>query len=123
MYVSHISSLDLPSFSQATSELDWLRMVNTRLLCSLPFKEVTSLWSLSKNTVARIGDVFWDADEYDACLYCHLAEEGCPNSTGSNPVDSGACDIWYGDCPGKRILNRVAVEIFASILSVALERR
>jgi len=114
---------ELPQFSEAASRFDWLVLTGERLPYALPYEELEELWSLSILAVLNMGDIFWDADEHGGCLYCHLADEGCPNSTGTNPVDPNACGIWYGDCPSERMLCHAAAEVFATLLAVTLRSK
>ncbi|MEW6770111.1 MAG: hypothetical protein AB1330_01780 [Bacillota bacterium] len=110
-------NVSLPPFQDAQDEKEWLRIV-CRDYSQLSEEKIAELWNMARQTVSRMGDVFWDADDYEQCNYCHLAED-CPNSKGGYPIDPGrCCDIWYGNCPGERMLNLVAAQVLESLIAV-----
>ena len=109
------------------TEEEWLSKVAESLRregYSLSERTLKRLWVRANTAVTSMGDIFWDADKYEQCMYCHLFDEGCPNSQRGNPADAGKCPkLWYGSAPGRRMLTRAAVPVFEALIAAAVGPR
>lgn len=124
MLLERYSSLCVPSPTEAGSLEEYLELVQRAMkeqtgeLISL--EELEELWNLADMAICNQGDIFWDADEYEQCYYCHLYDEGnCPNSSDNgNPIDPKRCNVWYGSSPSERMLTLATPAVLRALLAV-----
>lgn len=117
----------IPPVESCDTEEEWFRKVAESLRregYSLPERTLKRLWVQANTAVTSMGDIFWDADKYEQCTYCHLLDQGCPNSKNGSPVDREKCpDIWYGSTPGERMLTRAAVPVFEALIAATVQAK
>lgn len=118
-------SFALPDVSGAESANHYFHLVQKAVQDQtgqqVAVETIGSLWKMARDVIKNMGDVFWDADEYESCGYCHLQDEGCSYSRKGNPVDPGKCCVWYGSSPSERMLAKAAATVLEALLAVKLE--
>lgn len=103
---------------------EWLGRVAARE--GIQPEEARWLWTVANVTIAGMGDIFYDADEYesgcDRCPYCN--EPHCLGDILYDDADEekGKPD-WCSMSPGKRMLTQATASVFAALLQVYLEAR
>jgi len=111
----------MPSLDEATAEQEWLEKVADTLQKEgyhISERLLPQLWAIANDTFGHMGDIFWDADDFEKCQYCPHYEKGCPNSNDGYPIDPEKCDLpWYGYFPSERMLTKAAIPVFAGLIA------
>jgi hypothetical protein len=108
-----LSRPELPPLEAAEDQGAWLEMAARaaaeQLGTPIPGDTAASLWDAARDTVAAVGDRFYDPGEFgDRCYGCHLQDAGRKGCSCGG--------IWYGSSPNERLANRVAAGVYAGLL-------